>query len=714
MKKIVSVDCTEGFREERFFIYTRSKIEFRFQIVAGAYSSYVTRAIWKLGFILGWVYDDVIPRMLSEPLEKKLIFDSEKRDSLKTQLKWFDTQVPHLRVAKKQMKKALEAPVSPMMESAVAAVDQKNLDMMAAHLHDLNESASWLFRRRFIEEARSVFEKAWALANEFIPGHKLTVTLSSNLGSLLIETDAHQRGADLLAAAILTYRGSAEMAECLSVSTYRLAGYRMNQNRMDEAQTLLQESKAIRETLFSADSVEMDRVKLMEASLLSRTGHLDEAKRLFVEIFEKRKAVDPLGLDLIPVLEHLVNIAEEEKHGYDECSSRIHIKEIYRRHFGDVDIRTLLANLRVMNSFQYHAPQEDLDLYLFKAEEWMSQFPVTRESSQVGLCYAELAYATYGRQFCTQEMLLDQKKELISKALVYSLKASRHLHASKTLDLRSLGRLKAFETACMDTSRFLENMSHFSREPGKMGPVFYDRNEEKTDPVSAPSDHQTEKELASLSEFSSEVDYAKIPDQDMPLTVEDFRKLPTQGMINPYRLRVAQGGISMTFSDGRPIKALRDLLSADPSFAHKVSPVEIGIHNKKIEGPYLKERIGAIFTPRPWNGYVTAIRHGGKGSDSEPFICPPLEIQLSDAVAAGFKCFPKDRTHADLNGFMPKQSAAKKIYTFLMGKKKSGSKFAKRVIEEAVAIATTSSRGEANQFLIGCRDSVLGKKNSKH
>jgi len=395
-----------------------------------------------------------------------------------------------------------------------------------------------------------------------------------------------------------------------------------------------------------------------------------------------------------------------------------------------------------MNSFQYHAPQEDLDLYLFKAEEWMSQFPVTRESSQVGLCYAELAYATYGRQFCTQEMLLDQKKEIISKALVYSLKASRHLHASKTLDLRSLGRLKAFETACMDTSRFLENMSHFSMEPGKMGPVFYDRNEEKTDPVSAPSDHQTEKELASLSEFSSEVDYAKIPDQDMPLTVEDFRKLPTQGMINPYRLRVAQGGISMTFSDGRSLKALRDRLSADPAFARKISPVEIGIHNKKIysfdtrrlivhmmakkdndavliqykkiEGPYLKARIGAIFTPRPWNGYVTAIRHGGKGSDSEPFICPPLEIQLRDAVAAGFKCFPKDRTHADLNGFMHKQAAAKKIYKFLIRKKKSGSKFAKRVIEEAVAIATTSSRGEANQFLIGCRDSVLGKKNSEH
>lgn len=39
MKKIVSVDCTEGFRGERFFIY-----------------------------------DDVIPRMLSEPLEKKVDF----------------------------------------------------------------------------------------------------------------------------------------------------------------------------------------------------------------------------------------------------------------------------------------------------------------------------------------------------------------------------------------------------------------------------------------------------------------------------------------------------------------------------------------------------------------------------------------------------------------------------------------------------------------
>ena len=132
MKKIVSVDCTEGFHREGFFIY-----------------------------------DDVIPRMLSEPLEKKLIFDSEKRDSLKTQLKWFDTQVPHLRVAKKQLKEALQAPVSPMMKSAAVAVYKENLDMMAAHLHDLNESASWLFRRRFIEEARSVFEKASALADAF-------------------------------------------------------------------------------------------------------------------------------------------------------------------------------------------------------------------------------------------------------------------------------------------------------------------------------------------------------------------------------------------------------------------------------------------------------------------------------------------------------------------------------------------------------------------
>lgn len=529
-----------------------------------------------------FVYNNVIPKILSEPLEQKLIFDAEKQESLAIQLKWFDEQVPRLRVAKTQLTDALQAPVPPRMKSAAIAVYQKNLEMMADHLHDLNESASWLFRRRLIEESRSVFEKAWALAKEFMPVHKLTVTLSSNLGSLLIETDEHERGALLLEAAILKDRGSEDMAERLSVSTYRLTGYRMNQNRMDDAQILLQESKAIRETLFSADSVEMERIKLMEASILSRKGHLDEAKRLFVEIFENRKAVDPFGLDLIPVLEHLINIAEEKKHEYDECSSRIHMKEIYRRHFGEVDIRTILASLRVMNSFQYHAPQGDLDLYLFKAEDWMSQFPVTRESSQVGLCYAELAYATYGRQFFTQEMSLDQKKELISKALVYSLKASRHLQASKSLDLRSLGRLKEFETHCLDTSRFLENISHFSTEPGKLGPIFYDQTEEKTDLVPAQSEHRTEKDLAVLSEFSSELDYTKIPAQDMPLTVEDFHKLPAQGVINPYRLRVAQGGISMTFSDGRSIIELRERLSADPAYTYNISPVEIGIHNKKI------------------------------------------------------------------------------------------------------------------------------------
>lgn len=135
------------------------------------------------------------------------------------------------------------------------------------------------------------------------------------------------------------------------------------------------------------------------------------------------------------------------------------------------------------------------------------------------------------------------------------------------------------------------------------------------------------------------------------------------------------------------------------------------IRYKKIEGPYLKDRIETIFCPRPWNGYVTAIRHGGKGSDSEPFICPPLEMQLGEAVEAGFRRFPKDRKHADLNGFMHNQAAAKKIYRFLTQKTQSGSKFAKRIIEEAESIANTSTRGAANQFLIRSRDLVSGKKN---
>ena len=53
-------------------LYTRSKMKPGFQIVAGAYSAYVTRAIWKVfgpGFILGWVYKE---RNLVERLFNKL------------------------------------------------------------------------------------------------------------------------------------------------------------------------------------------------------------------------------------------------------------------------------------------------------------------------------------------------------------------------------------------------------------------------------------------------------------------------------------------------------------------------------------------------------------------------------------------------------------------------------------------------------------------
>lgn len=689
-----------------------------------------------------FVYHNDIPRILSQSSKPILTFDTEKQESLKSQLMWFDEQTPNLKVAKQEFQAVLRSNNSPALKKIASVIYQKNLDMFADHLHDLNESASWLFRNGHIDKANAVFEKALAWAHEFIPAREITATLSSNLGSLLIETDEHERGAELLQASIIKDRGGDGKIERLCVSTYRLATYRMNQNRVEEAQALLYESKTLRATLFSADSVEMERIKMMEASILSRSGHFDEAEALLKGVFERRKGLDRFGLDLIPVLEQLIIIAEEKKHEADECSYRIHLKDIYQRHFGEADLRTILANFKLMNSFQYHAPQEDLDVYLFKAEEWMSQFPVNRESSLVGLCYAELAYATYNRQFFSQEMPLDQKKELISKAWIYSLKACRHLQATKTLDLRSLGLIKKFEKDCLDTSQFLENVSHFSNEPGLMGPVFYHQDEEKVEQDPLQLDSQTKNELAVLSEFSSEIDYTKIQDQDRPLTVEDFHDLPSKGRINPYRLRVAQGGITKTFANGMTITEMRDRLSADPSYAREIPPVEVGIHHgkiysfdtrrliahmmakrdneevfiryTKIEGKYLEERIKTIFCPRPWNGYVTAIRHGGKGSESEPFICPPLEIQLTEAVEKGFRRFPKDRKNADLNGFLPKLAAAKKIRNFLISKLRlsSPSQLAKEIFEESEQIRKSDGVA-ANQFLIEKRQTVLAEMKLK-
>ncbi len=246
----------------------------------------------------------------------------------------------------------------------------------------------------------------------------------------------------------------------------------------------------------------------------------------------------------------------------------------------------------------------------------------------------------------------------------------------------------------------------------------------------------TKEGLVILSDFSTEGDHSLVNEEDRELTVSSYKLLPEEGIINPYKLRTAQGGINRTFRDGRSLKETKDALVANPNYTDSIPPIEIGIYKnkvysfdtrrliihqqakeqnpdirikyKKISGKHLEERINAIFSPRPWNGFVTAFRYGGKNSESVPYINPTLRPQLEENVQKSFKRYPNDRESADSNGFPVIKKKAQKIYEFLLKKKdKNDSQFAKKILKEFSGIYKEQGSNPAYHFLLNIKIDLL-------
>jgi hypothetical protein len=144
------------------------------------------------------------------------------------------------------------------------------------------------------------------------------------------------------------------------------------------------------------------------------------------------------------------------------------------------------------------------------------------------------------------------------------------------------------------------------------------------------------------------------------LGVEEFEELPHTGTINPYRLRIAQGGIEMKFRDGRKLMDTVALLVDNPRITEEIPPVNIGIHlgrvwafdtrrvvahqmarekNEAVVIRYVKiadedkeERVSSIFTARPYMGLVTAVRYLGKKSGSQAYINPQYRSFIESDV----------------------------------------------------------------------------------
>jgi len=252
-----------------------------------------------------------------------------------------------------------------------------------------------------------------------------------------------------------------------------------------------------------------------------------------------------------------------------------------------------------------------------------------------------------------------------------------------------------------------------------------------------PSTHgSTQGHFAQLSEYSSELNYDQIPPLDRPLTLAQFQALPVKGSLNPYVLRLAQGGINSQFRDGKSLETLIEALVLDPGYAKGIPPVEIGIYDgkvwsfdtrrlvvfmkarernpnvtipyQKIDGDHLTDRIQRIFSPRPWNGFVAAVRRGGKGSESEPYTNPAVRAQLEAAVEKSFKSYPSDREGADQNGFPIQEKAAQKIWKFL-NQKKQDSTYARLLVKLTNQTLAKEGKSAAYKFLIDKKAEITAK-----
>jgi hypothetical protein len=674
--------------------------------------------------------NDLIPNMLNEDIEdlRSSIWTEEEENSLSEQTSWLEKNVPIIRQSKINLDNAIKTDLPVSHKRTLITYHRKNLDVLSERLKLLCESAAWMTKQGLIDKAIPLFEWGSTLVEEFLPRNDLAITFKCDYGSLLINTDSHEKGAKLLESAIKYDRKNGNL-ERLSITTYRLAEYKNNIGDLKSVKDLIIESKKIREKLFSRDSVQLESIVLAETSLFLLEEKYESIKLNLKPIYDRRKKEDVNSIRLIPVINILKEVAINEKNYVEEFKYMYELKILNTKHYGELDFRTILSNLQLLNSFQTRAPQEDFELYLFKIEDHLDRSNITKESTIIGYCYAELADAKYARQFYSTHLSLDEKKELISESFRLVLKSKNHLNHSKALDKQYSIKIKALEETCLGAISFFSDVSHYD-DRGR--PVFIVPEKEEIVKEATPSKHETENELAALSEFSSEVDYSVIEPNNRPFTIAEYNDLPQSGVVNPFRLRVAQGGLSIKFSDGTSIDELKLKLIEDADFYKKVEPIEIGVFEnkifsfdtrrlvvhmmakaenekvliryKKIEGDYLNKRIEMILNARPWNGLVTAIRFGGKDSESKPFICPPFQDQLNEKVTNEFRGFPSQRKNADSNGFLLKMSAAKKIRLFLTNKMKRGSKTAENLLNTAKSISEELGPAEKNKYLINLKN----------
>ncbi|MES2615122.1 MAG: hypothetical protein V4591_06895 [Bdellovibrionota bacterium] len=435
-------------------------------------------------------------------------------------------------------------------------------------------------------------------------------------------------------------------------------------------------------------------------------------------------------------------------------------------YFGSTHLEKLRAELEMLQDLATRADKREFWSTMKDVESRFENYKVRKESKEVGLVYLQFAETRKNSPNFSDDWSRDKKREYWSETLRYASLAEMYLNATQYVDITQKTCLDNLKFTCKSMIEIFDPQERLDAVKSQFGGgIFddpelikflfdegwptpeeleaadgafvsieqgtedYEKPQTKEDTFSMGS--ETRAGLVELSEFSSEVHLSQIDEPDeVWLSVAEFDKLPASGQISPYKLRFAQGGINPKFRDGKSLDEMRQFLIQDPDYTNKIPEIEIGVHlgkvysfdtrrlvvhmqakeqnpavmirYKKISGEHLQQRVDSVFSPKPWNGGVTALRYGGKGSESKPYINPALRKPLEPIVNKIFKCYPSEREGVadDANGFPVKRQKAKKIFEFFKDRAQSGSKSAKNVLEESKKIKLEKGEMAAYDFLI--------------
>lgn len=669
--------------------------------------------------------------MINEEIAKEVILSTEEEDQIIEAKRLIDqytkeykeklelyravlTRQPgvEVTVGLRNIATGKERIATPLEIKALCETSRKNVFQYATFLAG---KASRLQKTGYLERAKKEFKIAYdALSEVYGTFHEKTVGIASDYAGVLIRAGIQsevaqgqallQQIVDKLAAKLSEADCSQNIKKVIAIADLILAQCCLSTDP-DRALIHIDRSEKLRQE-YNDLPAGIDRVRYMRATLEYFKGNLKNAKKLFSECYKFRTTLGEYNCELLPPLKYLIDIAAQDRKTDEEVVYLKKQRDI-KVHLGHPEREVINIELKIIQSMVLETDEEEWWNVIESVEDRLNKIPVTTESADIGLNYYTLA-ETRINTLLPHAWPIDKKVKYYADTLALLHKASGHLNQNQDVKSNLSEKIKYTIEMCIMKKDFFSDPNLY---------LFEDEVDDENENM-----RKLKEELKNLSEFSSEVRHSLVDAQDRILTVEEFKELPLKGTINPFKLRTAQGGINSEFRDGKSLEQTKQVLVDNPQYTAQIPPVQIGIYNnkvysfdtrrlivhqqareqnsnvniryEKISGSYLEDRIKAIFSPRSWNGHVTAIRYGGKNSESIAYINPAYRAQLAETVNKGFVRWPAERqaAHADANGFCINKAKAKKIYLFLCKKRDEGSKVAKKLIDEAMDINNKQGR----------------------